>query len=216
MPTTFITTHSPTISLHWLRHRCNLGNPAHYDLLDGFRGFAQWYADDPQAKITSWWFVLPEHGVAIELQDGALISWDGRVVLHCSSVPQATTDLFSVWTSVPAAAERQHDMDASMHNTLRARCIEGGIKHYKYKIGEKVRLLWQTPTGHEKTYLGTVEKLFPNGKILFMETMAKQPHTAIVKKKKKKKKKKGGPDAPEPRKLLTLTVEEVGKFLAPV
>jgi len=29
---------------------------------------AEWYTDDPQAKVSSWLFILPEHGIAVELQ----------------------------------------------------------------------------------------------------------------------------------------------------
>ena len=58
----------------------NLGNPAHFDTKDAFMGFAQWYQDDPQKRVASWWFLLPDHGVAIELQDGTSIAWEGASV----------------------------------------------------------------------------------------------------------------------------------------
>ena len=54
---------------------------------------------------TSWYFLLPDVGLAIELTDGVAISWDGRHVAHCTAVPhdvQPTDALFSVFFSMPS------------------------------------------------------------------------------------------------------------------
>ncbi|KAI2500230.1 hypothetical protein MHU86_14237 [Fragilaria crotonensis] len=65
--------------------------------IEGRRGFSVWTEDFPNSNKT-WYFVLPNlrgqfpdsdreyQGVAIKLAHGVLISWDGRVVRHCTSV----------------------------------------------------------------------------------------------------------------------------------
>jgi hypothetical protein len=73
---------------------CNLGNSAHIDIRDNSRGVCVWIEDDP-GLASNWYFVLPDVsiggnlGVCIELFHGAVISWDGRLVRHCTSVTAA-------------------------------------------------------------------------------------------------------------------------------
>ena len=68
-----------------------LGNAMHYDN-DGHRSFAAWVAKCGHRGASSgWWFLLPRHGVAVELVHGTFISWDGRAQPHCTAVPQVRT-----------------------------------------------------------------------------------------------------------------------------
>ena len=73
----------------------NLCNSAHYDINDANTGFAVWTETIPGNKSQRWYFVLPNvfgkrhdgttyEGVAIELEHGVAISWDGRRIKHCS------------------------------------------------------------------------------------------------------------------------------------
>jgi hypothetical protein len=69
----------------------DLGNSAHYDTRDDTRGICIWIEEVP-ATATNWYFVLPDvsisgsRGVCIKLFHGAVLSWDGRLVRHCTSV----------------------------------------------------------------------------------------------------------------------------------
>ena len=137
------------------------------------------------------------------LSDGAVISWDGRAVKHCSSVPDAETDLYSLWCSVPNAAVKQHTKDAHVHEQLRKRCVEGGIKRHAWKKGEKGQLLWLTKTYDEKVYDVIIEEVFANGEIRVKEQMV-QGTSALQEEEK------------VPRLTTLLDADMVGKFLVPV
>ena len=74
----------------------NLGNASHYDNGDLSHGVAIWTELKP-GMAKNWYFILPNVlipnsngrcGVAIKLHHGCAISWDGRYIRHCSSVPQ--------------------------------------------------------------------------------------------------------------------------------
>jgi hypothetical protein len=81
----------------------NLGNSSHYDL-DASRSFSLWSEDEP-GNATNWYFVMPNcsvdgsSGVLIRLFHGAAISWDGRVIRHCTSVVQKsqTNNVYGAW-----------------------------------------------------------------------------------------------------------------------
>ena len=74
-----------------------LGNAAHDDVHDASQGFSVWMEDIP-GTATNWYFLMPNvhgvnndgthyNGIAIKLRHGTAISWDGRVVRHCTAVP---------------------------------------------------------------------------------------------------------------------------------
>ena len=69
----------------------NLGNSSHYDNSDGSNSCSIW-AETNVGEASNWYFVLPNmringsEGVVIKLRHGVSISWDGRIVRHCSSV----------------------------------------------------------------------------------------------------------------------------------
>jgi hypothetical protein len=78
----------------------NLGNACHLDINDLTRSVAVWAADDP-ADVENWFCILPyvttgrngiNKGVAIKLFHGCSISWDGRVLFHCTSVTKTAQD----------------------------------------------------------------------------------------------------------------------------
>ena len=73
----------------------NLCNSAHYDVNDATTGYAVWTESIPENEGQKWYFVLPNvigkrhddttyEGVAIQLEHGVAISWDGRRIKHCS------------------------------------------------------------------------------------------------------------------------------------
>ena len=75
----------------------NLSNASHYDVHDASQGFSIWTEDSP-GSTKNWFFVLPNvygakpgtrdsyNGLVIRLCHGVLISWDGRIIRHCTSV----------------------------------------------------------------------------------------------------------------------------------
>ncbi len=91
-----------------------LGNSMHIDK-DGSCSFALWLCssyNDPtlsggvncDLSTHRWWFLLPMHHVAIALTSGTFISWDGRVVEHCTAVPPVFDDgnrLLYLFTGLP-------------------------------------------------------------------------------------------------------------------
>ena len=77
----------------------DLSNASHYDVNDASQGFSIWTEDCP-GSTKEWYFVLPNvfgkkngsgktyNGMAIRLTHGVLISWDGRLIRHCTSMMQ--------------------------------------------------------------------------------------------------------------------------------
>ena len=73
-----------------------LGNSSHLDLNDASQGLSVFTEEKPGCAL-NWFFLLSNlhgkrldgleyNGVAIKLYHGTAISWDGRVVRHCTSV----------------------------------------------------------------------------------------------------------------------------------
>ncbi|KAI2498771.1 hypothetical protein MHU86_15727 [Fragilaria crotonensis] len=74
----------------------NLGNASHFDCGDASQGFAVWTETIPGAA-KNWFFLMPNVvgvdgngnrflGLAVKLSHGVAISWDGRVLRHCTSL----------------------------------------------------------------------------------------------------------------------------------
>ena len=74
----------------------NLGNASHYDVNDASQGFSVW-TEDFSGVGYNWYFLMPNlygrrpdgsgfSGVAVRLSQGVAISWDGRVLRHCTSL----------------------------------------------------------------------------------------------------------------------------------
>ena len=82
----------------------NLANPAHYDIQDLGVGVAMWMEMDPTKK-TDVYFVFPNlavkdknkctrYGVLVKLCDGCMISWDGALLCHCTSIRKVPPNQF--------------------------------------------------------------------------------------------------------------------------
>ena len=88
---------------HTMDVSVDLANSSHYDVNDASQGFSIWTEDEP-GTTTDWYFVLPNvfgkknsagttyNGMAIKLTHGVLISWDGRLIRHCTSMMQRKKD----------------------------------------------------------------------------------------------------------------------------
>jgi hypothetical protein len=71
-------------------------NSSHYDGNDASQGIGAWTEEVP-GLAHNWYFVMPNmhgiradgrpfNGIAIKLQHGTAISWDGRLIRHCTSM----------------------------------------------------------------------------------------------------------------------------------
>jgi hypothetical protein len=74
----------------------NLGNSSHFDVHDASQSYSVWL-EEMLGRGANWCFVLPNvygtkpdgkpfRGMAVKLAHGVAISWDGRVIRHCTSV----------------------------------------------------------------------------------------------------------------------------------
>jgi len=69
----------------------NLGNSAHVDCADKSRSCGIWVEERP-GNAKNWFFILPDAsierstGVVIQLFHGAVITWDGTKIRHCTSI----------------------------------------------------------------------------------------------------------------------------------
>jgi hypothetical protein len=73
----------------------DLANASHYDVHDASYGYSIWTEKKP-GTATNWYFVLPNmiplikgnqtNGIAVKLSHGTIISWDGRIHRHCTSI----------------------------------------------------------------------------------------------------------------------------------
>ncbi len=77
--------------------RVNLGNLSHYQVNNASQGYSVW-TEEMLGLEQNWYFVIPNVvglrpdgktrfcGMAVKLGHGVAISWDGRVIRHCTSV----------------------------------------------------------------------------------------------------------------------------------
>jgi hypothetical protein len=126
----------------------DLGGPRHVDCRDGGRCCAVWIQVSKQLSKsrvhpTGWWLLFPDVGLAIELCDGALVSWDGRYAAHCTCVPSGVHDgdqLCSLFMGISSGTSRlsrkQHEF-AMCVRADRAGCGGGGLV-----IGDVVWVRW--------------------------------------------------------------------------
>ena len=74
----------------------DLGNASHFDVHDASQGFSVW-TEELRGCGANWFFIMPNlhgvrpdgvpfAGVAIRLSHGVAISWDDRIICHCTSL----------------------------------------------------------------------------------------------------------------------------------
>jgi hypothetical protein len=65
---------------------------------DGVSNFAKFPVEEEPGRAKNWAFIIPDvaingsRGVVIKLFHGAVVSWDGRKIRHCSSIPKPGDD----------------------------------------------------------------------------------------------------------------------------
>jgi hypothetical protein len=100
---------------HTMDVSVDLSNSSHYDVNDASQGFSIWTEDSP-GTTKDWDFVLPNvygrrngdghrtyNGLATQLTHGVLISWDGRLIRHCTSLMNRPQELEHVYGTYFAA-----------------------------------------------------------------------------------------------------------------
>jgi hypothetical protein len=74
----------------------NLGNASHFDIRDISMSLAMW-ASNNEETVENWVLVFPNvvvfhgcnehHGAVINLTHGTQVTWDGRLIRHCTAIP---------------------------------------------------------------------------------------------------------------------------------
>ena len=92
---------------HWISllvHTSNYGNECHLDMSDDCQGITMWTEKNAapirkrNKNVGNWYFLFPDvivvvdgkryNGFAIPLQHGTVVTWDARLVRHCTAVPE--------------------------------------------------------------------------------------------------------------------------------
>ena len=60
--------------------------------------------EDHAGRSQSWWLGFPRHGVWVELSHGVRVRWHGKLLSHCTAVPQVAEGdaLYSIFVSLRA------------------------------------------------------------------------------------------------------------------
>ena len=69
----------------------NLTNSLHMDVNDDSISFALFYVSSTK-HTTKTWLLFPDYGIAIEIDQHVLISWDGSSLRHCSCTGSDTSN----------------------------------------------------------------------------------------------------------------------------
>ena len=128
----------------------NLANPVHVDVGDAWRSYAVWVRLQPTQPIAGHWFLFPDVGLAIELQDSVAISWDGRECAHATSAPTTEVSpsdaLLSLFFSLPANVVGATERRAEMLEALHARAASKGVA--SLQPGDRVWAKWYAKGEH--------------------------------------------------------------------
>ena len=140
----------------------NCGNEDHVDGGDHCEGIGMWHESDPPGKSKNpnrnnhrWFFCFPnievysdggwKKGVAIRLQHGTVVGWDGRCIRHCTSVPslrvsedtqEVVSNGYGTWFGIDQRVT--NCLRRNMHPDLRTR--EG--KKWKNESAKKRKVWW--------------------------------------------------------------------------
>ena len=97
------------------------------------------------APPIAWFFLVPELSLAIRLCDGCALSWDGRVLRHCSAAPLGISRgdmLLSLWRGSKSDAQRAVLRMEEMRDALRAREMSPYVRGLAWRVGEIVWVKW--------------------------------------------------------------------------
>jgi len=134
----------------------NLNNSLHMDMNDDSISFALFYVSSNK-HTTKTWLLFPDYGIAIEIDQHVLISWDGSSLRHCScTVSDTSNDTGSVYSMFAGAKKDvsryykvEHDFSKKDH-------------HKNLEIGETVYVRERLSNMNTKfQYIDPNSKLYP-------------------------------------------------------
>ena len=108
---------------HTMDLSVNLSNSSHYDVNDACQGFTIWTEEKP-GTTGGWYFVLPNmvgtfpdsnreyNGIAIKLTHGVLVSWDGRLIRHGTSVMNRQGNVFGTFFAAKTKVVKHGMLDS--------------------------------------------------------------------------------------------------------
>ena len=146
----------------------------HVDTGDTWRSYTRYARRFPSKGTPDLWFLYPHIGLAIEVDNGICISWDGRFAAHCTAVPHGLTggdELYAAFFSLSAGVEASYRRQAEMRRALDAYCedgrpeIESGTQVWVrwYPIPDEDPKLWRRATGRLKVIQkGIIEVAWPS------------------------------------------------------
>jgi len=134
----------------------NLNNSLHKDKNDDSISFALFYVSSTKHS-TKTWLLFPDYGIAIEIDQHVLISWDGSSLRHCSCTGSDTSnDIGSVY-SMFAGAKKDVSHYYKVENDFRKKG-----HHKNLKIGETVYVRERLCNMKDKfQYTDPNSKLYP-------------------------------------------------------
>ena len=122
----------------------NYGNEAHVDPRDSCQAITIWHEKKPPKEGTTfknWYFLFPDlevevergqwhTGVAIPLVEGTVITWDARMIRHCTAHSERTTEESEAWGTyfgndqrAMSGLKRKHD------ETLQTKELDNRFMH---------------------------------------------------------------------------------------
>ena len=153
-----------------------LGNESHYDDGDAQQCYAVWVrrcAGVPAERLT-WFFLLPDHGVAIQLRDGTLGSWHGALLKHCTLVPSGLLpddELYSIFMGVYSRVSDAHKRIVQLEAALAtAHAEREDHMHVPLEVGETVWMRFYRSDNVWRRATGVVEALTADGMVIRWKT----------------------------------------------
>ena len=143
----------------------NLWNMRHKDLDDNRRSWAIWLRQEQRAAPDlSWWFLFPDHSIAIQLEDGIRMSWDGRHIAHCSvssGYPEGDR-LLSFFVGEYSRCRAADRRIADFHASVRL----GEEGEYPFSIGDAIWVAWYPGRRGFIRARAYIVDMLPNGGML--------------------------------------------------
>jgi hypothetical protein len=165
---------------HTMDQSVDLANSTHYDGNDASKCFTIWTEDIP-GSTEGWYFVLPNvhgkrtdggglfEGLAIRLTHGVLVSWDGRLVRHGTSVMEREGHVYGTFYAAKKAivehgqrmsaesAKKRKETDIVSLDDSRAGCRRRGRR----RRCRAPDVSDGNPSPHERQAIGSVRAMSP-------------------------------------------------------
>lgn len=157
----------------------DLANASHFDSNDASQGFSVWTEEMP-GVADNWYFVMPNlhgvsvdgrafEGVAIKLRHGTAISWDGRLIRHCTSLSRPD----GVGTNVVGSGKGSLNHLYGTFTCAKERLVNAGrrrakmmqeMEEFAYTDEERSRILGdeKEPSDEDEIFAPTIKDADPD------------------------------------------------------